>query len=297
MDTDGRSLSGQQIIPFSRDSHNDAFQDMTAFSPPTYSDNWLNRYSTQKKELVKSEDSKNTTTTTTTTITKIVKKETFVVPKANQLEDRCKSYIESSEIKIKSNKSLGTDDDFKSAVCSKNLLKVCEQLLTKKEIQQKSNSNTASFDSTEDDFDAELSLMNETARMNYYRNKYGNRRNSQSLPASPKMERKSQTQPINHNPYFTITKSEDRQESSLSFLTSLFGITAIKNPGEVQANLVQKYEVDGGSMKTKPNTSLPSSDDFSKADQKPQQQQAGSRQMTPKPHPYREMNIFSYQLS
>jgi hypothetical protein len=246
---------------------------MTAFSPPA--DNFLNRY--PKKEESNS--------------SKVVKKEKFVVPKANQLEDPCKRYIESSDIIVKSNKSLGTDDHFKSAVCSKNLLKVCEKLMTKKEATSSNSINTTSFDSNEDDFDAELSLMNEKSRMEFYRTKYGNRRDSQSAPTSPKMERKNAA-PISHNPYFTITKQEERKESSISFLTNLFGITAIKHPTEAQTSLAQKYEVDSASTKSKASEAFVGGAGFSTTDQQTSQQ-ASNRQMTPKPHPYREMNIFS----
>lgn len=126
---------------------------MTAFSPPAES--WIIQYpkkDTQKESL----------------------KKVFRVPEAEQLENPCRQYIESSEIPIRSNKSLGTDDHFKSAACSKNLLKVCEKLMLNKEFMTNAN------DSADDDF-GELSLMNERSRMDFYRKKHGNRRGSQSV--------------------------------------------------------------------------------------------------------------------
>lgn len=97
---------------------------MTAFSPPA--DSWIIRYP-QRDEPKKEEMRKR-------------------VPEASQLEDPCRKYIDGSEIPVKSTKSLGTDDHFKSAVCSKNLLKVCEKLMTNKEFVSHSN------DSVDDDF-------------------------------------------------------------------------------------------------------------------------------------------------
>ena len=221
---------------------------MTAFSPPSDS-SWIIRY--PKKENVK------------------------LVPEAEQLEDPCRKYIDGSEISVKSNKSLGTDDHFSSAVCSKNLLKVCDKLMSNKEFVSYAD------DSADDDF-GDLSLMNEKSRMDFYRKKHGNRRGSQSLPASPKLERKnlSESAVTNHNPYFTITKPELKRESSISFLTGLFGITAAQ-PAEAKANLAQKFDCD--KMEKKANTSELNVDI---ADQR-------SRKLTSKPQEYREMNMFS----
>ncbi|CAG9805588.1 unnamed protein product [Chironomus riparius] len=277
MASDQRSISGSHSVPFSRDSV-DAFQDMTAFTPPP--DSWLARYpktvntQTSKKEDKTSSSSSSSVTTKTTTEKKdISHTKKFKVPEANQLDDTCKRYIETSEIPIKSNKSLGTDDHFKSAVCSKNLLKACEKLMTKRDYLGSAS------ELNDDDFDAELSLMNEQSRMEFYRHKYGNRRDSQSLPASPRMERKTQGA-VTHNPYFTVTKQEaSRPDTSISFLANLFGLTAVK-PKEAQANLAQKYESTNASM-------------FNGGDKQQQQGTKSSRQMTPNPHPYREMNIFS----
>lgn len=244
---------------------------MTAFTPPPES--WLNRYP------------KSNNNQQSSSIINSNNKKTLKVPEANQLDDTCKRYIETSEIPVKSNKSLGTDDHFKSAVCSKNLLKACEKLIaTKKDIVSSSETNSSALD---DEFDADISLMNEKSRMEYYRSKYGNRRNSQSLPASPKLNRKEM--PLSHNPYFTISKpSETRPDSSISFLTSLFGITA-KNPTE--SSLVQKYEA---TTKNTANSNTNNIITMSGGSEGPQQkQQPSSRQMTPQPHIYREMNIFS----
>lgn len=138
---------------------------------------------------------------------------------------------------------------------------------------------TNASDSADDDF-GELSLMNEKSRMDFYRKKHGNRRGSQSAPVSPKLERKAlpeSTAAISHNPYFTITKQEPQRESGIGFLTSLFGITAAK-PAEAKANLTQKYEHD---VKTETTNA---------ADLEAAQR---TRKLTPKPHEYREMNIFS----
>lgn len=223
---------------------------MTAFSPPA--DSWIIQY--PKKDSQAKKDLKK------------------LVPEAEQLENPCRQYIESSEIPVRSNKSLGTDDHFKSAACSKNLLKVCEKLMTNKEFMSNAN------DSADDDF-GELSLMNEKSRMDFYRKKHGNRRGSQSAPVSPKLERKALPESsavTNHNPYFTITKQEPRKESNIGFLTSLFGITAAK-PAEAKANLTQKYEHD---VKVEMAT------ESIEAAQR-------TRKLTPKPHEYREMNIFS----
>lgn len=93
------------------------------------------------------------------------------VPEAHQLENPCRQYIDGSEIPVISNKSLGTDDHFKSAVCSKNLLKVCGKLMSDKKFAPSTIPDDA------DDFE-ELSLMNEKSRMEFYRSKHGNRRSS-----------------------------------------------------------------------------------------------------------------------
>lgn len=228
---------------------------MTAFSPPAES--WIIRY--PKKETQPKKETRNPTH----------------VPEAQQLEDPCRKYINGSEISVKSNKSLGTDDHFKSAVCSKNLLKVCEKLMTNKEFVSHTH------DSAEDDFE-ELSLMNEKSRMDFYRKKHGNRRGSQSLPVSPKMERKNlpEMSVASQNPYFTITKPEQRKESNISFLTTLFGITTLK-PAEANANLAQKFEHS--------KTDMLSGIDDANGESAAQR----TRKATPKPQEYREMNMFS----
>ncbi|XP_070496040.1 uncharacterized protein [Chironomus tepperi] len=260
---------------------------MTAFTPPP--DSWLARYPktvNTQTSLTKKEDKTSSSSVTKTTTTTIVteKKDIsltkkFKVPEANQLDDTCKRYIETSEIPVKSNKSLGTDDHFKSAVCSKNLLKACEKLMTKKDFLGSAS------EICDDDFDAELSLMNEQSRMEFYRQKHGIRRDSQSLPASPRMERKTQG-PVTHNPYFTVTKQESsRPDNSISFLANLFGLSAVK-PKEAQANLAQRYEANT-------NASMFNGGDKQKQQQQQQQESNSNRQMKPNPHPYREMNIFS----
>lgn len=225
---------------------------MTAFSPPA--DSWVIRYPT-----------------TLSTKEPQVKKKSTHVPEVEQLEDPCRRYIDTSEVTVKSNRSLGTDDHFKSAVCSKNLLKVCEKLMVNKEFVSHTN------DSADDDF-GDLSLINEKNRMDYYRKKHPNRRGSQSLPASPKLERKTLAEPaavVSHNPYFTITKAEQKTESNIGFLTSLFGITAAK-PAEANANLAQKFEHDKMNLET-------NGDSLAQR----------SRKLAPRPNEYREMNIFS----
>lgn len=272
-----------------------SFQDMTAFTPPPES--WIIRYNQnqqqqqqnqqpQKQSSVKEEKSRKTSLP--------------FVPGANQLEAACKSYIESAEIPVKSNKALGTDDHFKSMVCSKNLLKVCEKLMTNKEFAN-TNTNTDKMYEGDDDFDAELSLMNEKSRMEYYRSKYGNRRNSQSLPASPKMERKNPSQTVAYNPYFTISKPiEPRQPSetsSISFLTNLFGITAKKPTSELQSNAAA-VPSSALTQKTDNNDNLVDKHQktFSAGDSSSQQQyqeKMKKPKMIPQPHEYREMNFWS----
>lgn len=232
---------------------------MTAFSPPA--DHWLIHYPRKEERppIVKKEE---------------VKKP-IRVPEAEQLEDPCRKYIESSEIPVRSNKSLGTDDHFKSAVCSKNLLKVCEKLMTNKEFVSNS------IDGSDDDFE-ELSMMNEKSRMEYYRKRHGNRRDSRSLPASPKMERKSEA--THHvNPYFTVTNSEKKTESNISFLTSLFGFTAAK-PSEAKAKLTQKYVQDNADSKKVVSSESGKSSAAAVAPQR--------KKLTPKPNELRELNIF-----
>lgn len=230
-----------------------SFQDMTAFSPPA--DSWIIRYPKKETQAPKEDMRKPAR-----------------VPEAEQLEDPCRKYISGGEIPIKSNKSLGTDDHFKSAVCSKNLLKVCEKLMVNKEFVTHTN------DSVDDDF-GELSLMNEKSRMDFYRQKHGNRRGSRSLPVSPKMERKTFTESaaVAHNPYFTVTKPSQENKSNIGFLTNLFGITAAK-PALAKANLAKKYEHD--------KVDISSVDITGDSAQQ-------TRKLTPKPHEYREMNIFS----
>lgn len=216
------------------------------------------------------------------------------VPEGKQLEDPCREYLASSDIAIKSTRSLGTDDGFKSgiltdlinfkfmslklslAVCSKNLLKVCEKLMSNKEFATTSRADEA------DDFE-ELSLMNEKSRMEFYRKKHGNRRGSQSLPVSPKLERKALPESTvgNYNPYFTVAKPQQEKSSNISFLTNLFGITAAK-PAEARANLAQKYESDRAEV-------LASASDTINVDSAAQRNQ----KLTPKSNEYREMNIFS----
>lgn len=122
--------------------------------------------------------------------------------------------------------------------------------------------------------------MNEKSRMDFYRKRHGNRRNSQSLPASPKLERRPlpESAVASPNPYFTVTKTEQRTESNISFLTNLFGITAAK-PAEAKANLAQKFEHDRAEVMAS------AADAFNEAQR--------TRKLTPKPQEYREMNLFS----
>lgn len=251
---------------------------MTAFTPPT--DAWIIRYpsSQSRKELQQAKEENKS-------------KKPPKVPAAHQLEQSCKSYIETAEIPVKSSKSLGTDDHFKSMVCSKNLLKVCEKLMTNKDLSKESN--IPSTTEHDDEFDAELSLMDEKGRMEFYRNKYGDRRNSQSLPASPKLDRKNNMNPVPHNPYFTVSKPpETRPESSISFLTNLFGITA-KKPSEAQASLAQKHEA-SSSTSVFDTTDHKSNDlTFSGGEPSTSKSEAEKRKMTPRPHQYREMNFWS----
>lgn len=263
---------------------------MTAFTPPPES--WINRYPNQQQQQQQSQISNEEK-----------KKNSSVpqVPGANQLEAACKNYIESAEISVKSHKSLGTDDHFKSMVCSKNLLKVCEKLMTKKDFTSSTNSVDSIFDG-EDDFDAELSLMNEKSRMEYYRNKYGNRRDSQSLPASPKMERKNNMASVAaYNPYFTVTKSSSEaqpQSSSISFLTNLFGITAKKPNSDLQtassSMMTQKTDKNDNFVEQqKASDALATFNSVGDSSSKQEQQDKPKTKMTPQPHQYREMNFWT----
>jgi hypothetical protein len=228
-----KSISGSHSVPFSRPAV-DAFQDMTAFSPPAES--WIIQYPSKRE--MKNPANK------------------MRVPEEKQLDIGCRQYIESSEIPVKSTRSLGTDDHFKSMVCSKNLLKVCEKVI---------GTRPGTFNNTTD-------------QIEFYQghSRFNNRRQSQSLPPSPKLERKSifDTTVASHNPYFTITKSSDQKESNLSFLTSLFG-PAVKREGS-------KQELDR--IDVIPDTST-------EAISKSRQPNSGSHR--PTANEYREMNMFS----
>lgn len=227
------------------------FSDMSSFTPPV--DSWIIRYPKEEG-----------------------RKSSKPVPEANQLDDPCQKYIDGSDVFVKSTKSLGTDDHFKSAVCSKNLLKVCEKLMMNKELTR-SRSRTDS-ETVEDDF-GELSLIHEKNRMDYYRKKHGHRRGSRSLPSSPKLERKAilQEQPIVSQSPSTLNISQPVQKAdSISFLTTIFGITAAK-PAVANANLAEKYEYDK-------NAAIGPSD---------QNVAAAQRKATTKPQQWREMNMFS----
>lgn len=100
------------------------------------------------------------------------------------------------------------------------------------------------------------------------------------MPASPKLERKPlpESAIASPSPYFTVTKPEQRTESSISFLTTLFGITAAK-PAEAKANLAQKFEHDRSEVMAN------AADAYTEAQR--------TRKSTPKPQDYREMNLFS----
>lgn len=155
---------------------------MTAFSPPA--DSWIIQY--PKREM------KNPTSK-------------MRVPEEKQLDVHCRQYIESSEIPVKSNRSLGTDDHFRSMACSKNLLKVCEKVI--------GNRGGGCVSNTTD----QIGYMKDYSKFN-------NRRGSQSLPPSPIVERKNlfQGSVANYNPYFTVSKTTEQRETGVGFLTSLF---------------------------------------------------------------------------
>lgn len=196
------------------------------------------------------------------------------VPAANQLDDPCQKYIDGSDVFVKSTKSLGTDDHFKSAVCSKNLLKVCEKLMLNKELTNRSRTDS---ETAEDDF-GELSLIHEKNRMDYYRKKHGHRRGSRSLPSSPKLERKVlQEQAIVSQSPSTLNVAQSVQKAdSISFLTTIFGITAAK-PAVANANLAEKYEHDKNAAASSIDSGV----------------EAAQRKATSKPQQWREMNMFS----
>lgn len=195
------------------------------------------------------------------------------VPAASQLDDPCQKYIDGSDVFVKSTKSLGTDDHFKSAVCSKNLLKVCEKLMLNKELTNRTRTDS---ETAEDDF-GELSLIHEKNRMDYYRKKHGNRRGSRSLPGSPKLERKVLLeQPIvSQSPSMLNVAQPVQKADSISFLTTIFGITGAK-PSVANANLAEKYEHDKNAASFDANMEA-----------------AAPRKATTKPQQWREMNMFS----
>lgn len=210
---------------------------MTAFSPPA--DSWIIQY--PNKREVKNPANK------------------MRVPEEKQLDIHCRQYIASSEIPVKSNKSLGTDDHFKSMACTKNLLKVCEKVI---------GSRGGCVNNTTD----QIGFMKDYTKFN-------NRRGSQSLPPSPVAERKNlfQGSVASYNPYFTITKPADQQGSGASFLTSLFGPVA-KREGS-------KQDLD------KPDVlSDPSFASFENSNNKFKQ---NSTSRKPTANEYREMNMFS----
>lgn len=225
-----KSIASGHSVPFARPSA-DAFQDMTAFSPPAES--WIIQYPNQKNPAK------------------------MRVPEEKQLDVSCRQYINSGEIAVKSNKSLGTDDHFKSMVCSRNLLKVCEKV-----IGTRPTNNT-------------------TDQIGFYQGhkRFDNRRGSQSLPPSPKFERKSflDSAAVAHNPYFTITKPSEQRESNLSFLTTLFGPPTALKQIEGSRNEIDKIDaipdtsIEPPTMKKAPSTS----------------------QRRPTANEYREMNMFS----
>lgn len=196
------------------------------------------------------------------------------VPAANQLDDPCQKYIDGSDVFVKSTKSLGTDDHFKSAVCSKNLLKVCEKLMLNKELTNRSRTDS---ETAEDDF-GELSLIHEKNRMDFYRKKHGNRRGSRSAPSSPKLERKVlQEQAIVSQSPSSLNLAQPVQKAdSISFLTTIFGITGAK-PSVASANLAEKYEHDKNAAAASIDPNV----------------EAAPRKATTKPQQWREMNMFS----
>lgn len=205
---------------------------MTAFSPPAES--WVIRYPAQMR-----------------------------VPEEKQLDSGCRQYINSAEIPVKSTKSLGTDDHFKSMVCSKNLLKVCEKVI---KTRPGGGAN------------------NTTDQIGFYQGhkRFDSRRGSQSLPPSPQLERKSffDAAIASHNPYFTITKTPEQRESNLSFLTTLFGPAAAVRRDESRQEL---DKIDA----------IPDAASIEQAAMMAKKQQTQAGLHRPTANEYREMNMFS----
>ncbi len=127
--------------------------------------------------------------------------------------------------------------------------------------------------------------------MEFYRNKYGNRRDSQSLPTSPKFDRKNKSDVVSYNPYFTISKAPDpKAEGSISFLTNLFGITA-KKPDALKQNS-STLETSENLIKTSDQNKVIEST-FNNGGSESTQVDSNKRRLTPQPHQYREMNFWS----
>uniref|UniRef100_A0A336MW06 CSON007108 protein n=1 Tax=Culicoides sonorensis TaxID=179676 RepID=A0A336MW06_CULSO len=133
----------------------------------------------------------------------------------------CKKYISAGGDVEKghfpnSSKPKGTDDDFKTAACAGSLVKVAQKFVggtgnqfqkrfTVAKIQDNNDDHAVPIPEEEDNLITDPKLMQ--------------RRNSRSLPSSPKTMRKFQQQP---NPYFTITAQDNVPKTSW-FLTGLFG--------------------------------------------------------------------------
>ncbi|CAO1400144.1 unnamed protein product [Diamesa serratosioi] len=244
---DSRRLSSSSYpIPYK----SDAFQDMTAFSPPSHDPSWVIQYpKKEKKNLGDNNNEKDTN----------MKFKQTQIFNENHL-DHCKKFIVNNETVIKSNKSLGTDDGFKSAVCSSQLLKVAEKMMINNEFVK------ANIDDNDDDFEISKIANNEKTRMDFDRHN-GNRRGSRSLPASPKLDRKI-------NPYFTITKNSQPSASNISFLTNLFGITAKRDISNSNVSLSSQnidYDKPPDSKNIEPRPSI----------------------LSPKPNELREMNFWT----
>lgn len=280
------SIGGVAVPSIRQNPEVDVFDNMTAFSPPSEESRFLIQYPNRRNSKngfgfdTISEDYHYDEPTRP----QRVQTQPPTVDLANHL-DPCKKYIVNKETIIKgSKKGMGTDDGFKDAVCGNTLVKVAEKMMINKQFVK------ADIDDIDDEF-FQISSIEEQREMDQYRHLRGGRRGSGSLPASPKFERKGFFN--NPNPYFTITKQEDNNRGDISFLTSLFGITARKDISSSQLSMsslkMDEPSTSGSSIKI-PTQNFTAISSESAKDTKPK---SGFFAAQPKPSELREMNFLS----
>lgn len=194
-----------------------------------------------------------------------------------------KKYIVNKETIVKGcKKGKGTDDGFKDAVCGNTLVKQVEKMMINNQFV-KADINDI------DDEPFQISSIEEQRELDQYRHLRGGRRGSRSLPASPKLERRGF---FNPNPYFTITKEEDRKRGDISFLTSLLGITARKELSSSQLSVAS--DVTATQTKQNPQTFTTNANEAIPVESKPSGSSSSSWfTARPKPSELREMNFLS----